>query len=233
MVPTWLVHKYRRARFGHTWIDYEDQSPRDVFTHIYTAGIWGKGDGTFYSGPGSDLVASGAYIDAVKQFIKGRQIRSIVDLGCGDFRVGANIVTPDISYHGVDVVQPLIAHNQSTYGAPNITFSCRDAIREPLPDAELCLIREVFQHLSNRQIAAILTRCRGFRYVIVTEKVASPDRFTVANADSTHGPNMRADLGSGVMLDRPPFAERIAAVLLDLPQPDRTILRSVLIEHSA
>lgn len=100
-----------------------------------------------------------------------------------------------------------------------------------MPRAELCLIREVFQHLSNEEIAAILKRARQFPYVIVTESVASPATFTGPNVNIGHGPNTRADIGSGVVLDAPPFAEAVAEVLVEGDGPNGTILRSVLIDY--
>jgi hypothetical protein len=162
-----------------------------------------------------------------------RHISSVVDLGCGDFRVGSQVLTPGLRYHGIDIVSKVVEHNARAYGSALVTFSCLDAISTDLPAADLCLVREVFQHLSNAEIAKVLERCRKFPYVVVTERVASADRFGTANVDISHGPNTRADIGSGVVLDAPPFCEPIVGMLVESPQPDRTVLRSVIIENAA
>jgi hypothetical protein len=49
--------------------------------------------------------------------------------------------------------------------------------------------------------------------------------------DITQGPNTRADIGSGVVLDAAPFNEHVVRLLVETPQPDRTVLRSVVIDN--
>ena len=232
-LPRWALDAYRRVRYGRTWFDFEDRSRQEVFAYIYERGVWGRGEGAFYSGPGSDPVVTSAYVAAIRRFLADRGITSVVDLGCGDFRVGAQLLIPGLTYHGVDIVPGLVEHNNQVHGASDIRFSCLDATVTDLPDGTLCLVREVFQHLSNDEIQNVLTRCRKFPYVVVTERIAGPARFTTPNVDIVHGPNTRADIGSGVILDAPPFRERVTGVLVETPQPDGTILRSVLIENAA
>jgi hypothetical protein len=74
-----------------------------------------------------------------------------------------------------------------------------------LPDADVCLIRQVFQHLSNDQIGAILRRCRKYSAVVVTEHWPAPAVATRPNVDKPHGPDTRLDSGSWVDLGAPPF----------------------------
>lgn len=231
VLPQSALDRYRRARYGRTWFDVDDRSTQEVFTDIYRRGIWGQATEPFYSGPGSDASVIAPYLMAIRAFIDERRIVSIVDLGCGDFRVGAQLVGPGISYHGIDIVPALIARNRAKFSGPNIAFSCVDATSAELPAAQLCLIREVLQHLSNDEIARVLQRCRGFRYVVVTDCMADAGHFTAPNIDIVHGPNTRADIGSGLVLDAPPFSERVAGVLLESPGIGNSTLRSVLIEN--
>jgi predicted TPR repeat methyltransferase len=51
-----------------------------------------------------------------------RNVRSVVDLGCGDFRVGRLIAASGVSYTGVDVVEPLIAEDARRDGSPTVRF---------------------------------------------------------------------------------------------------------------
>jgi len=85
--------------------------------------------------------------------------------------------------------------------------------------------------LSNEEIGEVLVRCRKFPFLIVTEKVAGPGPLGAPNVDIMHGPFTRADTGSGVVLDAPPFSERVVATLLESPQADGKVLRSVVIEN--
>lgn len=230
-LPSWVLNKYRHLRYGETWFDFEDRSLKEVFTHIYRENVWGRGDGGLYSGPGSDAAVTAPYVAAVREFIQSERIGAIVDLGCGDFRVGKQILAPQLRYHGVDIVDDVVERNKQLFESRDVTFSCVDATHEDLPAGDLCLVREVFQHLSNEQIAKVLARCRRFPLVIVTERIASSDRLTTPNVDIRQGPNTRADIGSGVVLDAPPFGERVSRVLVDTPLPDKTVLRSVVIDN--
>src|SRR5262249_6315737 len=73
------------------------------------------------------------------------------------------------------------------------------------PDADLCLIRQVMQHLSNREISRLLKKTRKYAYVIVAEHQSEID--VTPNIDIQHGHATRVDLhGSGVYLDKPPFS---------------------------
>jgi hypothetical protein len=64
---------------------------------------------------------------------------------------------------------------------------CADIIEDKLPEGDLCLIRQVLQHLSNRQISRVLANCTKFPYLVVTEDVYSGPRVRV-NLDIMHGP---------------------------------------------
>ena len=129
-----------------------------VFEEIYANNEWGGQPGEFYSGVGSDSAAADQYVQTIGEFIAARSIPTVVDIGCGDFRVGSRIVaqSPDLIYIGTDIVETLIRRNQSEFGRANVSFVCLDAVSAVLPEGDLCLIRQVLQHLTNAEIASIL-----------------------------------------------------------------------------
>jgi SAM-dependent methyltransferase len=180
-------------------------SAREAFTEVYTKGMWGGEPGTFFSGPGSNEAAANPYADFVIRFMTERNIGSVVDLGCGDFRVGRLIVASGVSYTGVDVVEPLIAENRQRYGGPSVRFQCADITSDALPDGELCLIREVFQHLSNAQVSAVLARLMKYTYVLITEVQPEEMKHYQINRDKPHGATSRIGHFSVLRLDQPPF----------------------------
>jgi hypothetical protein len=229
--PTRILDWYRIARYGKTWYEPQGQPVREVFSEIYRRGLWGDGkDGSpFYSGPGSEAGVSEPYVQAVKQFIEANGIRFVVDVGCGDFRVGSRLVRPGLSYHGVDVVGDLIRYNSEKFSSANIAFYCCDVTVDELPAGDLCLIRQVLQHLSNDQVARVLVRCEQYPYIIVTEHLPSPTKTWTPNLDIHHGDETRVGYGSGLLLDRPPFNRAVERVLCEVPLPDQTVLSSVLL----
>src|SRR5262245_26683603 len=124
LVPERAVEWYRRIRYGRTWFDPRDRSVEGVFTQIYERGLWGKSEPSerFSSGPGSQEAVARPAIEALHALIDEHRITSIVDLGCGDFRVGRKLVRPDIQYTGLDIVQPLVAYNRKRFGSANVEF---------------------------------------------------------------------------------------------------------------
>lgn len=98
-------------------------------------------------------------------------------------------------------------------GPGGVRFLCRDITRDPLPDAELCVIRQVLQHLSNREIEKILDQVRKYPYVLITEHVVRKRSAKQYNRDKVHGGQTRVVSGSGVYLDEAPFNLEIKTVL--------------------
>jgi SAM-dependent methyltransferase len=175
-----------------------------VFEQVYRSGAWGEGE-SFDSGSGSRGEAATEYTSFVRRLIRAEGARSVVDVGCGDFRVAAQFVDDLESYVGVDVVEHLVSRNNIEYGTPRVSFACLDASKSELPGADICLVRQVLQHLSNAQIHGILSRCRKFPVVVITEHWASPESATAANLDKPHGPDTRLDKGSHVDVGVAPF----------------------------
>ena len=63
-----------------------------IFTKVYETKLWGNNNSTEYSGSsggGSDIdFNKDKYVPFLKSFITDYHIQSVVDLGCGDFRIG-------------------------------------------------------------------------------------------------------------------------------------------------
>ncbi len=200
----------RRLRRGNA-----AKSLAQVFGTAYRLNEWGGTPGQYFSGSGSADPSVLEYARTIRGFIASHNITTVVDLGCGDFRVGNQIQTPGVRYIGVDIVRDLVERNQALYGTDNRTFRCIDICKDELPRGELCLIRQVLQHLSNEEIKQILQNVRAFRYVIVTEHYLPTRMAVVYNRDKPHGADTRLCDRSGVYLDRPPFSIPVKQVLLD------------------
>lgn len=220
----WTIRRMSR-RIKHRFHGARDaqRSVGEVFTRIYAENRWGGGlaeadtEYPFDSGAGSGDSAAIPYAECVNGFIRSHDVRRVVDIGCGDFRVGRRIALPGIHYTGVDVVEPLIQANRERYGSERIEFRRLDVISEEPPEGDLCLIREVLQHLSNAQILAILAKLRKFKWAIVTEGQPGPPGSFKPNRDKPHGGDSRALWNSGVVLSAPPFNLQRVELLLSVP----------------
>src|SRR5262245_63618149 len=153
----------------------------EVFTEIYEQAKWG-GD-RYHSGAGSRGNAADAYVRCIRQLLRTYAIRTVVDVGCGDFHVASGFADDVRSYMGLDVVQELIARNRSRHARPGVEFALADATGGKLPRADLCLIRQVLQHLSNVEISAILDNCSQYPLVLITEHQPAALLATAPNVD--------------------------------------------------
>lgn len=240
LVPAGLRRLRRRALARLEERRLARLSAAQIFSQIYAAGIWGgEGGGDYFSGTGShDPKCLLPYVEAVRRFAgEFSPPLDAVDLGCGDFNVGSRIRDCFAAYRARDVVPELIERNRRRFADLDVDFSCSDIAAEPLPPGDLVMIRQVLQHLSNRQIAAIATRLGQYRYAIVTEHVPAAPGF-VANLDKPTSAKVRmgrAEIGiadSGVVLTEAPFALKVrsARVLCETPDaygPD-AVLRTML-----
>ena len=209
---------------------YEKMSVQDTFRRIYSKQVWGNNGERFYSGPGSYGPASDLYCAAVIGFIQENGIRRVVDCGCGDFSVGKRIVdATDVQYVGVDVVPELIQHHRKKFQSSRVSFVCANIITDELPVADLYLVRQVLQHLTNDEIAKVLERLSRLPKVLITEDL--PSQPTSFNHDMTHGPEVRSDFGSGVYIDQPPFSLQVKEVA-QFELSDTCYLRTVLLENA-
>ena len=187
----------------------------DIFMEIYRQNRWGGDRGSFNSGSGSSSTHADAYARAICAFIRDHNVRRVVDLGCGDFRIGARLVGAEITYTGIDIVPDLVRANTERHGGERVRFACLDIISDPLPEGDLCLIRQVLQHLSNEQISGVLANVAKYRYVIVTEHYPAPGALRQQNLDKPCGEDVRIYDGSAVYLDAPPFNRPVSGLLLD------------------
>ncbi len=209
---------------------------KEIFQSIYENKLWGKKVGSeFYSGPGSHQEAYiNPYCKMLTEFIRNNGIKSVCDLGCGDFHVSGRWVSKDIDYYGIDIVKNMITHLQTTYGNEKVHFMCLDIVEDELPNAECCTIRQVLQHLSNEEIKKILKKTEKYPYVIVTEHITQKEYAREFNMDKEHGSHTRVVLKSGVYLDEPPYNKEVD-VLLTVPYTDcggtNEILQTVLIKN--
>lgn len=209
-----LVACKRRLR---AWLD-RTRDAEGVFTEIYRKNIWGGEPGTIYSGGGShDSALATPYLSLMRSQAEahGYAAAVFVDLGCGDMAIGRELIPLCRAFVGVDVAGFVVEHNRAELGAYNVRFVHADIVADELPDGDVCFVRQVFQHLSNRQIAAVLPKLRRYRHVYITEHIPSSGDW-VPNRDKPHGAGIRLTVGSGVDLTAAPFGiapEEIGVVL--------------------
>jgi SAM-dependent methyltransferase len=219
-VPGLSKNPYRRLRSALK-NGRPGQSNSQIFNSIYQASVWGTSEGgAAYSGSGSYDPSVATYVEFVRDFIRENQIRSIVEIGCGDFSIGRQYADYVQRYLGVDVASFVITQNRAKFGREGLVFEHVDASKQDLPRSDLCIIRQVLQHLDNGTIGEILARTATHRFLLITEHLPAPSRLNKPNLNKRTGPDTRVVFGSGVYVDLPPFGRKGIAVLrLPVAQP--------------
>jgi SAM-dependent methyltransferase len=151
-----------------------------VFTEVYETKEWGDNDNPNYegsSGLGSAVwYNKKTYIPFIHKFLKKYKIKSVVDLGCGDFRIGLLLYgKKNIDYTGYDAYKGVIDYNNDKFKENNNFHfihsdftSIKD--RENIKNADLCIIKDVLQHLPNKTIINFLdyiTKSKKFKYILL------------------------------------------------------------------
>jgi hypothetical protein len=208
---------------------------RRTFQSVYRNREWGDGvvESEFFSGVGSRGGAAESYVDHMSATLEaiagqlGRTIR-VIDIGCGDFEVGKALLerAPHIYYIGCDIVPELIAHHREKNAGPRAEFREIDIVVDPLPRGDVCLIRQVLQHLPNADIKTILDRIE-YNYVYVSE--GQPQhRLGPRNPDKLEGSDVRFDWrtgrGRGVELDQPPYNKKTEKIFETFVPPNEIIV---------
>lgn len=152
------------------WL-YRIRSRRWKFTTYYRGPGWECPESK--SGPGSTAKATRALRKALPDMLARYHVRSILDLGCGDFAWMRLVDLGSIRYTGIDIVRPLIEDNRKRYACDHIAFECRDSVCDPLPNADLVICRDFFIHYNFSSIRRILRNIRrcGALYLLATTHV--------------------------------------------------------------
>jgi hypothetical protein len=190
--------------------EYANLSTRQIFTKIYEEGVWGKSseeNDKYFSGGGShENTVVTPYVEAIRKTLALFDNRpNVVDLGCGDFHIGAQIRGLCGAYAACDIVDSVIAFDREKFGNLDVDFSVIDLTTDILPGGDIVFIRQVLQHLSNDQIIKALPRIAStYKYLILTEHLPAAKTF-IANLDKPTGPDNRLGQNSGIVLTKPPF----------------------------
>jgi hypothetical protein len=150
----------------------------EIFTNIYEQLKWGDDNNDYYkgnSGKGSEIFYNeDFYIPLIKKLIQVNEIKTVVDLGCGDFKCGKILYDDlDITYTGYDTYKKIIDyHLQNNYDTNKYNFHHLDIYekKEIICGGDLCIIKDVLQHWSIPTIYNFLdylTSSKKFKLILI------------------------------------------------------------------
>ena len=172
---------------------------------IYDQNLWGGNNNEFYSGSGShnpNIIKP--YLEVIISFLNSFQYPiTVLDLGCGDFNVGRQLLAFSKKYIAVDIAENVINYNKAKYAHNNLEFQCLDISKDDLPKADVVILRQVLQHVSNKEVHSVLNKLKEYKYVILTEHL--PNQDFVPNIDIISGQGIRIKKQSGLLITEEPF----------------------------
>ena len=176
---------------------------------IYEMKLWGGKEFNFYSGAGShDPRIINPYLDVLISFLDAHNKSLVVcDLGCGDFNIGKHLTKYAKKYIAIDIVETLIDRNKNLYIEDHLEFCCLDITKDALPFGDCIILRQVLQHLSNKDIQQIIKKIANYKHIILTEHIPLGD--FVPNKDIISGQGIRLKQNSGVNILEAPFYLKI------------------------
>lgn len=185
-----------------------------IFSEIYEKGIWNDNLKTIpLSGPGSSLENTIKYRQMLDHLVKELNVKTIVDLGCGDLTWMPHTNAFQVcEYTGIDVVKSLI--NAHTEKFKDKKFLCLDMTIDQIPGGDLVIIRDVLFHLSIEKVLAVLQNIKGkFKHYLITScnNIINDDNM---NKFHFHNLNLRIE----------PFNLKNYKVILEEPGFKRDIL---------
>ena len=164
--PPALAH----LRFAERALDFAGLSPEAIFTEIWRSNLWGAE--TSRSGLGSEDDATTGLRAGLPALLDRLQVRTLLDLPCGDFGWMSRTTLHLDRYIGADIVDEIVARNAATFraGDGRVSFRKLDLLTDILPAADAILCRDCFVHLSYANIGNALRNIRAgnLRWLIAT-----------------------------------------------------------------
>ena len=131
---------------------------QERFEKIYNENSWESNESR--SGIGSEIKNTKEVLRAINQIIKQYNIKSIIDIPCGDFNWMSSLDMKNINYKGFDIVNSAIEENNKNFKKTNINFYCSDITSSELTKGDLMFVRDCLVHFSYEDIKKSIFRIK-------------------------------------------------------------------------
>ncbi|MEU0845669.1 class I SAM-dependent methyltransferase [Streptomyces sp. NPDC005962] len=143
-------------------------SMRETFAHIYESRMLALGDsGTVgaeidsRSGTGSNLTQTAALRAELPALVADLEVRSFLDVPCGDLFWMSRVDLGIDTYIGADIVPAVIDRNRERFARSNREFQGIDLTRDRLPQVDLVFSRDCLVHFGDEDVRRALANIKG------------------------------------------------------------------------
>jgi hypothetical protein len=139
---------------------------KEIFTEIYQNNLWASGESK--SGSGSELKNTQIIRNELPTLFKKFNIKTVLDIPCGDFNWMSYVDRTGVEYIGGDIVEDLIENNKKNYNY--IDFRVLDVTKDDLPKVDLIFARDLLGHFNYRSIDMAISNMKksGSKYLLTT-----------------------------------------------------------------
>jgi hypothetical protein len=155
----------------------------NVFNKIYNDNLWGSNESR--SGIGSEVGTTKIIRKMLPILWKKYDIKSFLDVPCGDYNWMKEVEKDNISYIGGDIVKEIIDQNNIKYKKENVKFNVIDITHDNLPDVDMIFCKDCLQHLSYKNIFRTLENFKrsNSKYLLTTTYPLTPSNWDIFDGD--------------------------------------------------
>ena len=192
------------------------ESMEDLFRVKYYNNLWGSMESK--SGQGSTLFQTRNVIRELPILLKKHDIKSMLDIPCGDFHWMKEVDLTGVEYIGADIVPEIVQDNQTKY--PDRKFEVLDIVHDKLPQVDLILCRDLMFHLPLGTILKALNNIAnsGTKYFLCTSHTWKSEPNAEINVGDWRKLNMMES-----PINLPPFIDLIVEGNTEGNQEDRCL----------
>jgi len=141
-------------------------STESIFTDIYNENTWRNRESR--SGCGSMVSVTAVLRPLLAELMVRLDVKSLLDLPCGDWNWMRLVNLDGIRYIGADIVRNIVAENQKRY--PEHKFIHLDLLQSDLPKVDLILCRDCLVHFAFADVKQAVANMRrsGSTYLLTT-----------------------------------------------------------------
>jgi len=129
----------------------KNTSEEKRFELIHKLGYWKPIFGGSISGAGSNFNATEKISTELPIFLKESNVKSMLDIPCGDLYWMSKIDLKEVQYIGGDIVSAIIQNNKKQYNNGK-EFVELNIIEDQLLSVDLIFVRDCLVHLTRQQI---------------------------------------------------------------------------------
>jgi len=159
------------------------KSLEECFEYVRIANMWANSESV--SGPGSSLAATRRIRALIPRLFQTLDIKSVLDIPCGDFNWMQMVDLEGIRYIGADIVSTLVETNTQLWASEYRSFEHLDITSSVLPQVDIVFCRDCLVHFSYENVWRALFNIRdsGAKYLLTTSFLGSRGNRDIQNAD--------------------------------------------------